>query len=108
MAISWALWKIIKSHLEMIHPKKTACTCGGCCLLLYVSAQTSGWARFFARQLGVNELVVSDFVVVELLAFSIKIHPLSWGSQRLICQVSKMCFFPHEISVSQIDGGIKG
>ena len=24
----------------------------GCCLLLYVSAQTSGWARFFAQQLG--------------------------------------------------------
>lgn len=24
----------------------------GCCLLLYVSAQTSGWARFFAQSLG--------------------------------------------------------
>ena len=25
-------------------------SCTGCCLLLYVSAQTSGWARFFGQQ----------------------------------------------------------
>lgn len=27
----------------------------GCCLLLYVSAQTSGWARFFGQLLGLSQ-----------------------------------------------------
>jgi len=58
----------------------------GCCLLLYVSAQTSGWARFFARsEMGAWKLAGHFFTLLVGSALTIFLFAEVWvfGSEHL-------------------------